>query len=49
VILQRLALERCGEESVDTRDEVDEAHQRCLEIGARIHFPPEEDRDIEGY
>jgi glyoxylase I family protein len=34
---------------VDTRDEVDAAFQRCLEIGARIHFPPEEDRDIEGY
>jgi glyoxylase I family protein len=34
---------------VDTREEVDAAYQRCLEIGARIQFPPEEDRDIEGY
>jgi catechol 2,3-dioxygenase-like lactoylglutathione lyase family enzyme len=35
--------------SVDSRDEVDEAYRRCLEAGARIHFPPEEDRDIPGY
>jgi glyoxylase I family protein len=34
---------------VDTRDEVDAAHQRCLEIGARVHFPPQEDRDLDGY
>lgn len=34
---------------VDTREEVDAAYQRCLDIGARVHFPPEEDRDIEGY
>ena len=34
---------------VDTREEVDAAYQRCLDIGARIHFPPEEDRDIEGF
>jgi glyoxylase I family protein len=34
---------------VDSREEVDAAYQRCLEIGARIHFPPEADRDIEGY
>jgi glyoxylase I family protein len=34
---------------VDTRDEVDAAYRRCLDIGAKIHFPPEEDRDIEGY
>ena len=34
---------------VHTREEVDAAYQRCLDIGARIHFPPEEDRDIEGY
>jgi glyoxylase I family protein len=26
---------------VDSRAEVDAAYQRCLEIGARIHFPPE--------
>ena len=41
--LEHLAL------SVDSRDEVDEAYRRCLEAGARIHFPPEEDRDIPGY
>jgi catechol 2,3-dioxygenase-like lactoylglutathione lyase family enzyme len=34
---------------VDTREEVDAAHARCLARGARIHFPPEEDRDEEGY
>jgi len=34
---------------VDTREEVDAAYQRCLEIGARIHFPPEQDRDLEDY
>ena len=34
---------------VDTREEVDAAYERCLEIGARIHFPPEGDRDIDGY
>jgi len=34
---------------VDTREEVDAAYERCLEIGARIHYPPEEDRDIDGY
>jgi glyoxylase I family protein len=34
---------------VDTRDEVDAAYHRCLDIGARIHFPPEDDRDVEGY
>jgi catechol 2,3-dioxygenase-like lactoylglutathione lyase family enzyme len=41
--LEHLAL------SVDSREEVDEAYRRCLEAGARIHFPPEEDRDIPGY
>jgi catechol 2,3-dioxygenase-like lactoylglutathione lyase family enzyme len=34
---------------VDNREEVDAAYQRCLDIGARIHFPPEEDRDLQGY
>jgi glyoxylase I family protein len=34
---------------VDTREEVDDAYERCLSIGARIHYPPEEDRDIDGY
>jgi catechol 2,3-dioxygenase-like lactoylglutathione lyase family enzyme len=30
-------------------DEVEEAHARCLSKGAKVHFPPEEDRDEEGY
>jgi catechol 2,3-dioxygenase-like lactoylglutathione lyase family enzyme len=34
---------------VDSREEVDAAYQRCLDIGARIHSPAEDDRDIEGY
>ena len=34
---------------VDTREEVDAAYRICLDIGAEIHYPPEEDRDIEGY
>ena len=34
---------------VESRDDVDAAHQRCLARGARIHFPPQEDRDEEGY
>src|SRR3954463_5303503 len=34
---------------VDERDEVDAAYSRCLAQEATIHFPPEEDRDIEGY
>ena len=34
---------------VDTHEEVDAAYRRCLEIGAKIHFPPEDDRDIPGY
>jgi hypothetical protein len=28
---------------------VDAAYSRCLDIGARVHFPPEEDRDVPGY
>jgi len=34
---------------VDRPDEVDDAHARCVSRGARIHFPPEDDRDEEGY
>lgn len=34
---------------VESRDEVDEAHTWCRSSGARIHFPPEEDRDVPGY
>ena len=35
--------------SVDSREEVDAVYERAVEIGARIHFPVEEDRDIPGY
>jgi len=34
---------------VDRRDEVDDAHARCLSAGVNIHFPPEEDRDVDNY
>jgi catechol 2,3-dioxygenase-like lactoylglutathione lyase family enzyme len=34
---------------VDEPSEVDDAHARCVESGANVHFPPEEDRDIKGY
>jgi catechol 2,3-dioxygenase-like lactoylglutathione lyase family enzyme len=34
---------------VERRDEVDEAFARCQSSGAKIHFPPEEDRDEPGY
>jgi catechol 2,3-dioxygenase-like lactoylglutathione lyase family enzyme len=34
---------------VETREQVDAAHGRCVARGARIHFPPEEDSDIDGY
>ena len=34
---------------VETRAEVDAAHERCVRAGARIHFPPEDDRDVPGY
>jgi glyoxylase I family protein len=30
---------------VDSREEVDAAYRRCLELGARIHYPPEGDED----
>ncbi len=35
--------------TVDTREELEGVYQRCLDLGARIHFPPEEDRDVPGY
>ncbi|MDP9257885.1 MAG: VOC family protein [Actinomycetota bacterium] len=35
--------------TVETRDELNGVHARCLEIGANVQFPPEEDRDIPGY
>jgi catechol 2,3-dioxygenase-like lactoylglutathione lyase family enzyme len=34
---------------VDRREDVDEAYQRCLDIDANVHHPPEEDSDIPGY
>ncbi len=34
---------------VDEPAEVDAAYQRCLAMGANVHFPPEEDRDVPGY
>jgi catechol 2,3-dioxygenase-like lactoylglutathione lyase family enzyme len=34
---------------VDDRADVDAAHERCVSLGANIHFPPEEDRDVPGY
>ena len=34
---------------VDRREDVDETYQRCLDIGANVHSPPEEDNDIPGY
>ena len=35
--------------TVDSRQEVDDAYQRCLDMGARIHCPPEEEWDLPGY
>ncbi len=34
---------------VDTQEEVDDAYQRCLAMGANVHHRPELDRDIEDY
>jgi glyoxylase I family protein len=34
---------------VDRRDEVDDAYERCVATGARIHYPPEPDRDVADY
>jgi catechol 2,3-dioxygenase-like lactoylglutathione lyase family enzyme len=34
---------------VDDRDEVDAAYSRCLAQDANVHFPPEDDRDVEDY
>ena len=35
--------------SVETLEELNGVHDRCLEIAANVHFPPEEDRDEPGY
>ena len=34
---------------VDRRDEVDDAYARCVSTGAKIHYPPEYDRDVADY
>jgi catechol 2,3-dioxygenase-like lactoylglutathione lyase family enzyme len=34
---------------VDDREEVDETYRRCIDLGANIHHPPEEDNDEPGY
>ena len=34
---------------VESRDDVNAAYERCLARRARIHFPPQEDRDEPGY
>jgi catechol 2,3-dioxygenase-like lactoylglutathione lyase family enzyme len=34
---------------VDTQAEVEEAYARATASGAKIHYPPEEDRDEPGY
>ena len=34
---------------VDTREEVDAAFARARALGAEIHFPPEEDDDLDDY
>jgi glyoxylase I family protein len=34
---------------VESREEVNRTYDRCAELGARIHFPPQEDRDEPTY
>ena len=34
---------------VDSKEEVDATYERAVELGARIHFPPEWDRDEAEY
>ena len=41
--LEHLAFE------AERREQVDEAYERCVALGAEIHFPPEIDEDIEDY
>jgi catechol 2,3-dioxygenase-like lactoylglutathione lyase family enzyme len=43
-----VGVEHLGIEA-ESRDDVNAAYERCLARGARIHFPPEEDRDETGY
>ena len=35
--------------AVEDRGEVDDAYERCVAMGARIHCPPEEEDDMVGY
>jgi catechol 2,3-dioxygenase-like lactoylglutathione lyase family enzyme len=35
--------------AVDTLEELNGVYDRCLDLGANVHFPPEEDRDEPGY
>jgi catechol 2,3-dioxygenase-like lactoylglutathione lyase family enzyme len=35
--------------SVDALEELNSVYDRCLEFGANVQFPPEEDRDEPGY
>jgi catechol 2,3-dioxygenase-like lactoylglutathione lyase family enzyme len=35
--------------AVEGDEEVDEAYQRCLDMDAKIHCPPEEEWDLPGY
>src|ERR1700704_5212485 len=35
--------------AVNTPEEVDAAYKRCLDMKAEVHFPPGDDRDIDGY
>ena len=41
--LEHLAFE------VERREQVDEAYERAVALGAEIHFPPEVDDDLEDY
>jgi catechol 2,3-dioxygenase-like lactoylglutathione lyase family enzyme len=41
--LEHLAFE------VERREQVDEAYERCLALGADVHFPPEVDADLDDY
>ena len=34
---------------VEADEEVDQAYQRCLDMGAKIHCPPEQEPDLPGY
>jgi catechol 2,3-dioxygenase-like lactoylglutathione lyase family enzyme len=44
----RVGLEHLAFE-VDRREQVDEAHERAVALGAEVHFPPEVDADLDDY